>query len=105
MRVCKNCKYYSGKSKELDVSREYIDGDSTDKPELYMRIGSEFGFIKMCCHVSCFTLDYKYDAAKGQLKIRRRIAGQAQLNKKFNCTFYKRKWWKFWIKGDNKWIK
>ena len=68
--LCKNCKHYNKKSKEMT---------------------NEYGYIKICNHPSCFAEETKYDCVNGDQIIRKRISGQTQLNKKYDCKYFKPK--------------
>lgn len=104
MVYCKNCKFFKGR--ESSVSTEFIDGESESiscpsgeivklPTGIYQIEG--FGFIKMCQHPECFTIN-KVASPERQIIKKERIKGQAQLNSDNQCKFYKRKWWKIWIR-------
>lgn len=69
---CINCKY-------LTIN-DYI---FTFSPPIYA-----------CKHYLCFT--FTADYIHGELP--KRIKDCSDFNKNYDCQYYKRKWWKFWIK-------
>lgn len=111
MRICKNCKNYE--QAETSVTLNFITMTEEEKKRgedkkgswfppanrKYIEIYSPFG-VMMCVHESCFTYTTSTNPQTGLYKGSTRIVGQAQLNPEGRCKYYKRKWWKFWIKDD-----
>ena len=96
---CKYCKYYNKKSREDTVSLNFIeiiydiviDDNKITPPSGITK--SEIGYIKMCNHPKCFQYNIIFDPINGNKEVRKRIMGQAQLNKNGNCKYFKPKWW------------
>ena len=57
---------------------------------------SETGYTRYCNILT--TINYEYSPVYGRLRRIQSIQDNFNLNKNFNCKYYKRKWWKFWIK-------
>lgn len=108
--ACKNCKYFrlSHEDADLGFCRPSEDIDHYDqdkstfravsgKPVLTGRLVGESGFLRMCCHPSCFTKQAVLTPVRGKRVITKRINGQGILNKNNNCKLYKRDWWRFWV--------
>jgi hypothetical protein len=68
---CKNCRYYK-------VEFIYLANDSS---------------TSNCFHISCFNIIDTPEEKKKE-----RIRDNDTLNKKNNCKYYHRKFWKFWVK-------
>jgi len=74
---CKNCKYYSAIT-HTESSSEYVKITKYCDPEKTMK---SYGFLG---------LDVSFD--------RNDLIQCFQYNSDNDCKYYKRKWWKFWVK-------
>ena len=99
IKKCKYCKYYNKRSREdavrsnfINVVRDIAIDDNKITPPWGIT-KSEMGYIKMCNHPKCFQYDIIFDPVNGYKRIKKRIMGQAQLNKNGNCKYFKPKWW------------
>ena len=95
MLLCKNCKLFR-KQKE-NAQEKFVDPDFNTNFQLTDRFVISKK-IKMCQHFSCFKYSQKNNVSYGPYEIKERIKGQAQLNKNYDCEFFKKVWWKFWVK-------
>ena len=97
---CKNCKWFFGTDASVEV--DFIWGFT--KTSLPIKVPSnilesEF-LIPMCQRRECFKFkENKPNPERPIAKFKKiRVKGQGQFNINNNCKYYKRKWWKFWIK-------
>lgn len=107
MKFCKNCKWHRC-GNEMRVSSDFIDGIRYHKLKNGKKIrmpgstyvsevvGEVAPFI-ICQHSICFKKSKIVKPMEEGFLIER-VKGPAQLNENNNCKFYKRKWWKFWVK-------
>ncbi len=96
MRFCKNCSFFY--ATENEVEAKFIDvlqikDDEGVEPPCNTVLKEGYGKINMCQHPDCFKEDIIVDIVQGPVKTKKRIAGQAQFNKDFNCKRYKREFW------------
>lgn len=91
MKKCKDCELFYGN--EVRISCKFVNGKTAE-------LVGHGGFIPMCHHSSCFKYARESSPENGVYTTVERVAGQFQLNENNDCIFYKRKWWKFWVKEN-----
>ena len=103
VRCCK-CYYYNKRSLERSTKSEFIDGENHDSggiklPSLIIEM--DFGCLTICSHPNCFSYEKSVDPTYGKQYSRKRIKGQGQLNSTNSCSYFKKAWWRFWIRDNN----
>ena len=88
MILCKNCKFF--KYQKENAQQRFVEPNFQSTGCII--IGKK---IKMCQYFGCFNFSRKQDIAYGPYEIKERIKGQAQLNKNYDCKYFKKLWWKF----------
>ena len=87
---CKNCSWYRN-TETVRLSSEFVD-ERKHAIDFFL----EWGIVH-CMHPDCFTHTNVEDIRHGKRKEYTRIKGCHQFNSNFDCTRYKRKFWKFWV--------
>jgi len=92
---CKNCSWYRN-TETVRLSSEFVDGRK-HAIDFFL----EWGIVH-CMHPDCFTPKHKYIEDVMRTLHKKcteytRIKGCHQFNSNFDCTRYKRKFWKFWV--------
>ncbi len=100
MVFCHNCTWYYRNSMENEISGFFLDGEMDNDPISCAKYCCDVGIIH-CNNPVCFETkkeDYTHFITGTRTYItKKRKLGCAQLNKNYNCQYYKRKWWKFWL--------
>jgi len=93
MLYCKNCHYHCSDYSDYRPG-EYC-GVFYEHPDLHYIQPDHTGRNRtVFTDKAIFICTGDMDATKRNIEVK------FLLNKNFDCTFYKRKWWKFWVKED-----
>lgn len=95
MKLCKNCRFLG---RTTMVNTCYIRIQKEGRPPRPTTVEAVLPTIPICKHSACFIDLLWVDPVRGPQHKMERTQGQAQLNRNGDCIFYKRKWYKFWVK-------